>query len=165
MLFLFDSIPDQYKTQGMCDTVVFEDPSLIVYCADKYKTQRIFDIVVSEEPSLIVYCPAKYKTKRMCFETVDDCLAALKPVPDWFVTSKMIKKLFTVLYEDENILYFNEDSCNVLFNCNGIGIFNIDINNINFDNNFDEDDPDTIILIRLLARHIKFKTAKHLKKS
>ena len=26
-------------------------------------------------------------------ETVDDCLPALKLVPDWFVTSKMLKKL------------------------------------------------------------------------
>ena len=31
-----------------------------------------------------------------------------------------------------------------------MGILNIDLNNINLDNNFDEGDPDTIILIRLL---------------
>ena len=122
------------------------------------------DIVVSQDPSLIVYCPDEYKTQRMLDEAVIDFLAELKLVPDWFVTSKMIKKLFTVLYEDENILYFNEDSCNVLFNCNGIGIFNIDINNINFDNNFDEDDPDTIIHVRLLAWHIKFEKRKGLKR-
>ena len=30
-------------------------------------------------------------------EAVDDCLAPLKLVPDWFVTSEMIKKLFTAL--------------------------------------------------------------------
>ena len=30
-------------------------------------------------------------------------------------------------------------------------ILSVNLNNINFDNNFDEDDPDTIILIRLLA--------------
>ena len=40
----------------------------------------------------------------MCDEAVDNCLAALKFVPDWFVTSEMIKKLFTDLYADENIL-------------------------------------------------------------
>ena len=34
----------------------------------------------------------------MCDEAVDDCLAALKFIPDWFVTSKMIKKLFSDLY-------------------------------------------------------------------
>ena len=45
----------------------------------------------------------------MCDKAVDDYLAALKFVSDWFVTSKMIKILFTTLYADENILYFNED--------------------------------------------------------
>ena len=32
-----------------------------------------------------------------------------------------------------------------------MSILNIDLDNINFDNNFDEDDLDTIILVRLLA--------------
>ena len=54
----------------------------------------------------------------MCDKAVDDCLAALKFVPDWFVTSKMIKKLFTALYADENIIYFDEDFGNVISNCN-----------------------------------------------
>ena len=49
----------------------------------------------------------------MCDKAVDNCLAALKLVPDWFVTSKMIKTLFTDLYADEKILYFNENSSNV----------------------------------------------------
>ena len=59
---------------------------------------------------------------------------------------------------------FNEDSVNVVFDCNGMDILNIDLNNINLDNNFDEDDPDTIILIRLLTWHIKFEKRKALKK-
>ena len=101
----------------------------------------------------------------MCDKAVDDCLAALKFVPDWFVTSKMIKILFTALYAYENILYFNEDSGNVTFCCNGMSILSIDLNNVNFnDTNYDEDDPNTIILIRLLAWHIKFKKGKALKK-
>ena len=46
-----------------------------------------------------------------------------------------------------------------------MGILNIDLNNINLeDTNYDEDDPDTIIHIRLLAWHIKFKKCKELKK-
>ena len=43
-------------------------------------------------------------------------------------------------------------------------ILNTDLNNINLDNNFDEDDLDTIILVRLLAWHIKFEKRKALKK-
>ena len=45
-----------------------------------------------------------------------------------------------------------------------MGILNIDINNVNLDNNFDEDDPDTIILIRLLGWHTKFEKRKALTK-
>ena len=37
----------------------------------------------------------------MCDEAVDDSLATLKLIPDWFVRSKMIKKRFTALYADE----------------------------------------------------------------
>ena len=47
---------------------------------------------------------------------------------------------------------------NVVFNCNGMGVFNIGLNNSNNNNNlgnsFDEDDSDNIILIRRLAWHI-----------
>ena len=119
--------------------------------------------VVSEDPFLIVYCPDKYKNKKMCDEAVDDSLAALKLILDWFVTSQMIKELYTVLYADENILYFNEDSGNVTFCCNEMGILDIGFNNINVDNNFYEHDPDTIILSRLLAWHVKFEKRKRLK--
>ena len=60
--------------------------------------------------------PDKYKTQRLCDEAVDDSLVALKLVPlvalklvpDWFVTSKMIKKLYTAMYTDEGLLFFDE---------------------------------------------------------
>ena len=45
-----------------------------------------------------------------------------------------------------------------------MGIVNIDLNNISFDDNFDEEDPNNIILIRLLAWHTKFEKRKELKK-
>ena len=51
----------------------------------------------------------------------------------------------------------------VVFSCNEIGILNIDLNDINF-NNFDEDGLDNIILIRILAWHIRFEKRKELKK-
>ena len=62
------------------------------------------DRVVSEYPFLIVYCPDEYKTQRMCDKAVDDSLASLKLIRDGFVTSKMITKIFTSLYADENTL-------------------------------------------------------------
>ena len=45
-----------------------------------------------------------------------------------------------------------------------MGILNIDLTNINLDNNFDEDDPDTIIVIIVLTSYIKFEKLKALKK-
>ena len=52
----------------------------------------------------------------------------------------------------------------IVFSCNEMGILNIDINNIILENNFDEDDPDIIILVRVVAWHIKFEKHKALKK-
>ena len=52
------------------------------------------DKVFSQDPFLIVYYPDRYKTQRMCDEVVNDSLATLKLISDWFVISKMIKKSF-----------------------------------------------------------------------
>ena len=144
-------VPECFMTQKICDKAVNKYFFVFDSIPDHYKNREIGVTVFSEDHSLIVYCPDKYKTQRMCDEAVDDCLAALKLVPDWFVISKMIKNLFTALYAEENVLYVNEGSGDAVFNCNGMGILNVDLNNINFDNNFDEDDPGTIILIRILA--------------
>ena len=133
---------------------------LFDFIPDQYKTQEICDLVVSLYPFLKLHCPDQYITQRMCDEAVDDSPAALKLIPDWFVTSKMIKNLYTSLYADENVLYFNEDSGDAVFSCTEMGILSIDLNNINLDDNFDEDDPDNIILIRLLAWHVKIEKRK-----
>ena len=77
----------------------------------------------------------------------------------------MIKKIFAALYTDENILYFNEDSSNVVFSFNKMSILDIDLNNITLDNDFDKNDPDTIILIILLAWYSKFENLKHEKRN
>ena len=50
----------------------------------------------------------------MCDKVVDDSLPALKLIPDWSITSKMVKDLFTALNEDQSIFYFNEDFDNVV---------------------------------------------------
>ena len=60
---------------------------------------------------------------------------------------------------------FDEDSGDVTFCCNEMGIFSVNHNNNNLDNNFDEDDTDTIMLIRIFGFRVNFKKAKQLKKS
>ena len=52
----------------------------------------------------------------MCDEAVDGSLAALSLIiPDWLVTSKIIKKSYTALHADKNILHFDQDSGNIVF--------------------------------------------------
>ena len=48
---VFDFVPNQYKTEEMCDRVISKFPFMLKYCHDRYKTQE------------------------MCDEAVDDCLS------------------------------------------------------------------------------------------
>ena len=55
---------------------------------------------------LVVYCPDNYRTQILCDEVTDDSLAAFKLMTDWFVTRKIIKKLYSALYADDGLLFF-----------------------------------------------------------
>ena len=55
---------------------------LFDFIPDQYKTQEICDLVVSLYPFLKLHCPDQYITQRMCDEAVDDSPAALKLIPD-----------------------------------------------------------------------------------
>ena len=77
----------------------------------------------------------------------------------------MIKELFTALYADENVFYFNGDSDNDVLFLNEMGILNIVLKNTNLDNNFDEDDPDILLLLPVFWVDIlNLKNSTHLQK-
>ena len=143
-------VPDCCMTQKMRDKAVNTHPSTIQSDSECYKTQEILiDVflcliwIFSKDTCLIliVYCLDRYKSQRTCDEAVDDSLAALRFVSDWFVTRKTIKKLLTALYADDNVLNFDEDSGDAVCSCNDMGILSTDLNNINLvDTNYDEDD-------------------------
>ena len=153
-------VAECYKDQEICNKAVHRSFFVFDFIPAWYKTQEMCDRVVSQDPFLIVYCPDKNpKNVWSCW-----WLAALKLIPNLFVTRKMIKELFTALYADDNLLYFSEDFFTVDFFCNEMGDPNIDLNDNNLDKNFDEDNPDTNILIRLLAWYIKFEKRKTIKK-
>ena len=71
------------------------------------------NIAVSNYHFRLKYCLNKNKTQEVCDKAVDDFLAALKFVPDLFLTSKMIGKLRNALFADDDIIFFDEDSDNV----------------------------------------------------
>ena len=66
----------------------------------------------------------------MCDEAVNYSLTSLKFVPDLVVTNKIIKKLYTALYADEALLFFDEYSGDVTFCCDEMGILRVNLNNI-----------------------------------
>ena len=63
------------------------------------------------------------------------------------------------------MMIFDENSGNVTFSSDEMGILSVVYNNINLgDVNFDEDDPETIIHVRLMAWHNRLNNIKHFKK-
>ena len=67
--------------------------------------------------------------------------------------SKMLEQFDKALLVNDDILFFNEDFNKVTFIANERHILAVDLDKINLDNdnNFDEDDPDTIIHVKFLA--------------
>ena len=101
------------------------------------------DKALDDYSNVLEFFHDQFKTQKICDTAVEVRLVALKFVSDWYIASTVIKKLYTTLYTDENIMDFDEDFDNVIFNFNEMGILNKDRNCINFDdNNFDGDDPD-----------------------
>ena len=66
--------------------------------------------------------PYLYNTQEMCDKVVDHFLAAFKFLPDWFVRNKIIKKVDNALFADVDILLFDENSGNVKFSSDEMGI-------------------------------------------
>ena len=65
------------------------------------------------------------------------------------------------MYADDGLLIFYEDSGDVAFCWNEMDILSVNLNNINLDDNFAEDDPDVVVLIRLLAWRSNFKKTQN----
>ena len=101
----------------------------------------------------------------MCDKTVDAFMSALKFVPDWFVTNKVIEKLDNAVFSNDDIVSGELDSEIVTFFSNNVGLNIINLNNDNLDHDkFDAYDPETINHIRLTAWYNRYKQHKTCKK-
>ena len=132
----------------MCDTRVNTFVFVFHSVHDLYKTQEICDRVVSEESFMIIYCPYRYKTQNMCNKAAADCLKALKLIPDWFVTSKMLHSpmmTYSFLMKTDVELRF--------LLMKWVFLLSADLDKINLDNdkNVDKNDLETIIYVKLPA--------------
>ena len=94
----------------------------------------------------------------MCDQAVDDCLATLKFIPDWFVTTRILEKCHYTLLVNDDTLILNKNHNKVTFISNESYVLAAGFDEINIGegNNFNEDYPDTIIYARLLACRCKF---------
>ena len=155
-------VPGWYKTQKISDKAVNTHPYIIQFVPECYETLKICGIVVSLYHFLIVYHTNKYKTQKCLMKLW--WLSSSIEICSWLVQLKWLKIFYTVLFADEFLVFFDKDSSNAIFCCNEMSFRTVNLNNINLDNNFEEGNPDTIIVIRLLSWHGKFKNAKHFKK-
>ena len=150
-----------FKTQEMWDKPVDVDPSVIQFVPELSKLKKCVIKLLILLILVFDSIPDRFKTQKMCDKAVDDFLPTWKFVPDWLVTSKMNKKLYNTVFADDDILFFVEDSGNVSFLSDEMGILSVNLDNINlYDGNFYEDDPETIIYVRLLAEHYRYKKCK-----
>ena len=76
----------------------------------------------------------------------------------------MFEKFDKSLLTDNDILFFNEDINNVTFIANQRHILGVDLDKVNLDNDnkFDENDPNTTVHVRLLAFPGKIEKSKAL---
>ena len=87
----------------------------------------------------------------MCHKAVGDCLAALKCVPFWLLQVKWLKYFLLIYTQMKIYSILMKTLVNVTFCCNEMGIVIVNLNNINHDDtNYEADNPDTIIFIRIL---------------
>ena len=122
--------------------------------------------VFSNNPFIIIYCPGRYKTLKMCDESVDDCLAALKFIPDWFVPNKMLEKFHDDLPANDDILFFNEDFNKITIFVNQMDILAVDLYEIKLEegNNFDNMVLILLFVLDFWLEGVNLKNTKHLKK-
>ena len=60
------TIPDDLKTQEMCNEAVQMEPCSLVYVPDHFKTQEMCNTAVCMEPLLLKYVPDFLKAQKMC---------------------------------------------------------------------------------------------------
>ena len=127
-------------------------------------TQKMCEKSVCQRTYMLKYCQDRYKTHKMCEKAVDACLPALKFVVDWLVTPKMLGDLGNTVFFNGDIDLGNVDlGILKLFN-DGMDIVNVNLDNVCLDDDFEDDNLNTVYLVKLLACCNRHKNAKHKKR-
>ena len=107
-------------------------------------------------------CVIKYFSKKpiMLKYCLDTCMSALKFVPDWLVTSKMLEILDNIVFSNDDINLNYLDCDIVTFLSDDMDVNTIGLNNINLDDN----DLEIMIHVRPVAWCNEYKQCKTFEK-
>ena len=83
-------IPDNLKTQEMCNKTMRIEPYSLAFVSDCFKTQEMYDKIIEIDPFILSHVSDHLKTQEMCIRAVEAGLGLLEYVPDWFVTQGQI---------------------------------------------------------------------------
>ena len=62
--YLIRYVPDQYKTQQMCDKAILENAEKLKSVPDYYKNQELCSKAVDNYPYALEFVPECYKTQK-----------------------------------------------------------------------------------------------------
>ena len=156
---IMQSVIEYCKTQEMCDKAA--------------NTCFLYSRLIKDTKNMSQNCFQRsfygkilwWKAQKTCDEDFNDSHSALSFAPDWFVTNKMIRELHEALFANYDILFFDEDFGNITLFANKMDILSTDLDKIDLDGvDFDEEDPETIFHVRILAGRNKFEKRKAFKK-
>ena len=81
-------VPDQYKTQEICNEAMARHPCMLRHIPDNLKTQEMYIWAVEKNQwANLNYVPDRLKTQR---KAVREVVFSLQFVPDWFITQQEI---------------------------------------------------------------------------
>ena len=63
----------------------------LFFIPDNIKTQKMCERAIEDEPRSLALVPNHLKTQGMCIKAVEACPWLLKYVPDWILTQEQVK--------------------------------------------------------------------------
>ncbi len=88
---LFSKIPNEYKTQDMCNKAVDIEPLNLEFVPDEYKTVEIINNAFSKNKRVIHFIPPENITYEMYLATVCDHCGILDKIPEIYKTKEIFE--------------------------------------------------------------------------
>ena len=95
--YLLGCVPDQYKTQQICDKAIFENGETFKSIPVCYKI-KMCDKAVNTYPHTLKFFSECYKTHKMCDKAVDNHPSPTKYVPAGIELKKCVIKQLIYIF-------------------------------------------------------------------